>query len=111
MRWERGRQGTGYLKRTLYAFRIGRIGADGYLLKFPEGCDVPKHRDPVDGSDHYRLNLVLRRAQSGGEFVCEDPIVDWPRVKLFRPDRSPHAVTRIERGTRYVLSLGVASER
>ena len=108
MRWDRGRQETGYLKKTLYTFRLGRFGTDAYLLKFPEGCDVPTHTDPVDDSRHYRLNVVLQHAESGGEFVCDDPIVDLPRIKVFRPDKNLHSVRRIEKGTRFVLSLGLA---
>lgn len=105
-RWVEGRQGTGYQKLPL--LRLGF--ADAYLLRFPEGSHVPEHTDVVPGSRHWRLNVVLRRAGSGGEFVCARA---WRlgRVALFRPDSEPHSVTRIEEGTRYVFSLGWALPR
>jgi hypothetical protein len=56
MRWQRGRQGTGYDKM--------------------------------------------------GDFVCESPIFETTRIKLFRSDVSMHSVTRVQGGSRYVLSLG-----
>ena len=108
MSWIRGRQETGYLKRPLFAFRIGPLRTDAFVLKFPEGCDVPRHHDRVDGCRHYRLNVVLQHADRGGEFVCDDPILNLSRIKFFRPDKSPHSVSRIDKGTRYVLSIGFA---
>ena len=104
MRWQEGRQGSGYEKLPLL---VGRR-VDLYLLRFPTGSSVPMHRDPVDGLRHLRLNLILVPARRGGAFVCDAPILDRPRIKLFRPDSCAHAVTPIEAGTRWVLSLGVA---
>ena len=74
MRWQRGRQGTGYDKMLLL---------------------VNPFRSPSD--------LYL---QAGGEFVCVDPIFETRRIKLFRSDLSMHSVTRVQGGSRYVLSLG-----
>ena len=102
--WERGRQASGYDKLLLVEGRR----FDAYLLRFPTGSHVPLHRDPVDGAGHLRLNLILIPARRGGEFECEDAIVDRPRIKLFRSDRCAHAVTRVEAGTRWVLSFGFA---
>lgn len=79
---------------------------DLYLLRFRPGAEIPTHTDPVTEKRHFRLNVVVSEAQRGGEFVCADPIFETRRLKLFRPDLSPHSVTRIESGTRYVLSLG-----
>ena len=46
---------------------------------------------------------------AGGQFVTEKSIIDWPRLKLFRPDIYTHEVTTVEGNkTRYVLSLGIA---
>jgi hypothetical protein len=105
-RWLPGRQGTGYQKRPLLQLWF----LDAYLLRFPEGSHVPEHTDQVLGCRHWRLNLVLRRALRGGEFVCGRA---WRlgRLALFRPDTEPHSVTRIDEGTRYVLSLGCALPR
>lgn len=103
MRWQQGRQGTGY--RKLLLARGRRF--DLWLLHFPTGSHVPEHRDAVTRGRHVRVNLVLRQAASGGEFRCAQPIVDWSRLKVFRSDLCEHAVTRIKRGNRWVLSFGV----
>jgi hypothetical protein len=105
MRWQRGRQGTGYDKLLILVNPL-IIPFDLYLLRFPEGTEIPPHRDPVTGMRHYRLNIILKRSQAGGDFVCVDPLFETRRIKLFRPDVSTHSVTRVQGGSRYVLSLG-----
>ena len=105
LRWRKGRQLTGYDKMLLLANPF-LIPFDCYLLRFPDGCEVPPHRDSVESGRHFRLNLILRRSTRGGEFRCETPIVDWSRVKLIRPDKSVHSVTRVEGQSRFVLSIG-----
>lgn len=104
-RWQHGRQGSGYDKLLLFA-TPWPLPCDMYLLRFPEGSSVPPHVDPVKRGRHYRLNVILRPARQGGEFVCAAPIHAGRRIKLFRPDRELHSVTRIELGTRWVLSIG-----
>ncbi|MDE0855388.1 MAG: hypothetical protein OSA97_13300 [Nevskia sp.] len=104
-RWRGGRQRSGY-ERMLLAQGWLPLPFDLYLLRFPAGSEVRTHTDRVESGDHYRLNIILRPARRGGEFRCADPIFVSRRIKLFRPDRSEHSVTRIESGTRYVLSLG-----
>ena len=80
---------------------------DFWLIRYPVGSEIPPHVDPVaPGKRHFRLNIVLKRSPIGGEFVCADPIFSSKRIKLFRPDVSEHQVTRVEGGSRYVLSLG-----
>jgi len=79
---------------------------DVYLLRFPQGAEIPPHTDPVTGGRHFRLNVVLKRAADGGEFVCASPIYASSRIKLFRPDACQHSVTRVTRGSRYVFSVG-----
>ena len=79
---------------------------DCYLLRFREGSEIAEHTDPVDGKRHFRVNMILVEAEEGGVFECEDPIFETKRLKIFRPDRSPHSVTRVDSGTRYVLSFG-----
>jgi hypothetical protein len=79
---------------------------DVYILRFPEGAEIPAHTDPVAKGRHYRCNIVVKRAREGGEFVCATPIVATRRIKVFRPDTCDHSVTRVTRGTRYVLSIG-----
>lgn len=79
---------------------------DVYLLRFPEGCEVPPHTDKVPTGEHYRLNIVLKQATSGGEFLCTAPIFSSKRIKFFRPDTCEHEVTKVLKGNRYLLSLG-----
>ena len=101
--WIKGRQGTGYDKLPIIVTRF----FDLYLLRFPQGCHVPPHVDGVDaGFAHYRMNIVLKKAKDGGEFVTNGSIINWSRLKLFRPDICEHSVTRVNMGTRYLLSIG-----
>lgn len=79
---------------------------DVYLLKFPQYSHIPVHTDTVDSGKHYRMNIILKHAEIGGEFITDDSIYNGSRIKLFRPDETPHSVSRVERGTRYVLSIG-----
>src|SRR3982750_3791869 len=65
LRWQRGRQGTGYDKLLLVANPL-LIPFDLYLLRFPDGTEIPPHKDPVTGKRHYRLNIILKRPRAGG---------------------------------------------
>jgi hypothetical protein len=105
LRWQRGRQGTGYDKMLLLTARWP-LPFDSYLIRYPDGSEIPPHTDPVAAGRHYRLNVILKSPQRGGEFVCATPIIATRRIKLFRPDASDHSVTRVEGGSRYVLSIG-----
>ena len=60
----------------------------------------------VDSGKHYRLNIVLKKARLGGEFICPDAIFQRKRIKFFRPDISEHQVTKVVAGSRYLLSIG-----
>lgn len=104
-RWQRGRQGTGYDKMLLLT-AAWPLRFDSYLIRYPEGSQIPPHTDPVDSSRHYRLNIILKAPKSGGEFICATPIFATKRIKLFRPDASMHSVTPVVGGSRYVLSIG-----
>ncbi len=79
---------------------------DIYILRFTEGQEIPPHVDPVQNGAHYRLNIILKAATIGGEFICTTAIYENSRIKYFRPDISEHAVTTIIKGSRYVLSFG-----
>lgn len=103
-RWSAGRQGTGYEKCLLLTGYWPRP-FDCYLLRYRKGQGIPPHTDPVANGRHFRLNIVLRKSR-GGEFQCKDPLFTWRRVFLFRSDLSIHAVSPVESGTRYVLSIG-----
>lgn len=104
-RWERGRQNSGYDK-MLICGAIWPIKFDTYLLKFPEGSQILPHTDKVTSGKHYRLNIVLKNARVGGEFLCENAIFETNRIKFFRPDVSEHQVTKVQKGNRFLLSIG-----
>ena len=109
MKWTEGRQKSGYQKMLLAGLpKI--IPFDLWLLKYPEGSEIDWHDDPVeDGQSHFRLNIELSRPEEGGEFKSAlPPLLSIGRATLFRPDENWHRVTQIKRGSRLVLSLGVA---
>jgi len=110
--WTEGRQGSGYFKMLLGESRIP-LPFDIYLLKFPKGSEIVEHTDPIkEGKRHYRFNIVLKKAKEGGIFRIDSAIskrrvfLNTPRLHFFRPDVDKHHVTKVESGTRYVLSIG-----
>lgn len=105
LKWSRGRQEGGYEKLPLLVSPVP-IPFDVYLIRYKTGDYIAPHVDPVGAGRHYRLNLILTTAEVGGEFVCKNPIFETRRIKFFRPDVSEHAVTRITKGSRLILSVG-----
>jgi hypothetical protein len=106
--WITGRQNSGYsiLPIIRKGFPLGRIlGFDLYIIRYNDGGYIPPHTDPVKEGSHYRLNFVLKKSKSGGEFYCQKYSQFW-RFVLFRPDLYLHEVSRCC-GTRYVISFGV----
>ncbi|WPH64684.1 hypothetical protein [Vibrio phage vB_VpaP_SJSY21] len=103
-KFKAGRQKGGYKKLTL--FYSNRLKADAYILYYPEGSFIPPHTDDVVSGKHYRLNIELKRAKAGGIFYTESSILEFGRAVLFRPDISLHKVSRINKGSRLVLSFG-----
>lgn len=106
--WEEGRQGTGYKKLELFnrwKF-FSKRKWDLYLLQYPVGSGIPKHRDLLPDHKHYRLNIYLWNAESGGVPEHESVIIGNRFFTLFRPDLSLHSVSTVTKGTRYVLSFG-----
>lgn len=104
-RWQKGRQRSGYDKMLLLQ-SYWPLPLDVYILRFPEGSEIPPHTDPVSAGEHHRLNILLKRARKGGRFLCAAPIYESERIKYFRPDACEHSVTKIESGSRYVFSIG-----
>src|SRR2546421_6064365 len=96
-RWQRGRQKTGYDKMLLVTAGWP-IPFDTYLLRYPEGSEIPPHIDRVERGRHYRLNIVVKRSQAGGQFVFAAPLFASRRVNLFRSDACEHSGTRRIRG-------------
>lgn len=111
--WHDGARRSGYQKLLLaYASRPWMW--ELLLLRYTPGVGLPPHTDrlPVGKLSnwrHYRLNIVVKRAKQGGEFVMHEgrPIFKCWRVYLFRADQYLHEVKPIIEGTRYVLNLGV----
>jgi len=99
LRWQAGRQGTGYRKLPLAQGKRW----DLYVIDYPPGTSIPTHVDAVPGRRHWRANLVLwgERTFRGDAVVRLGPLV------VFRPDVAPHAVDRVAR-RRVVLSFGLA---
>ncbi len=104
-RWEKGRQKSGYSKMLLGG-ATWPIKFDIYLINFPEGSEIRHHIDAVKNGEHFRLNIILKNAKQGGEFICKKVVFESKRIKLFRPDISEHQVTKIIKGSRYILSIG-----
>jgi len=103
-RWEKGRQESGYLKMLLLKSNIFKF--DLYLIKFPQGSLIKPHTDIVQNEKHYRINIILKNAKEGGEFICSKLMYNSKRIKIFRPDIEEHSVSKIKEGTRLVISLG-----
>jgi hypothetical protein len=67
LRWQKGRQNSGYDKLLLAAVPFP-IPFDCYLLRFPEGSQIPPHRDPVasatdqNGPESKRHTVTLEQA-------------------------------------------------
>ena len=104
-RWQRGRQRSGYEKMLLLTGKWP-LPFDVYLLRFRVGSEIRPHTDRTTEGRHYRLNVVVWRAFEGGELKCQAPLFETDRIKYFRPDISAHSVSRVVRGSRYVLSVG-----
>jgi len=116
-RWQPGRQGGGYRKMRLVQGRWW----DCYLIDYPVGSRVSRHRDCVPGRSHWRLNIVVlgqcdvtvyhpyEPGRDGIFYASPDPPRRWlgGRVVLFRPDVNVHEVRPVER-RRVVLSFGWA---
>ena len=104
-RWKAGRQASGYDVLTVAISQ--RMRFDSYLIRYRTGAGIPPHRDPAPaGCRHYRLNIVLWPARSGGVLACEAYIFRLGPIKFFRPDLATHSVSPVEAGARYVFSIG-----
>lgn len=79
-----------------------------YLVRYSAGHQIVPHVDMVSEGRLYKLNLVLVKPASGGEFRCEGSLLNCSgRIIVFRPDLYQHSVTKIERGTRWLLSFAL----
>jgi hypothetical protein len=101
VKWEMGRQGTGYRKLPL--FQSKKLSCDAWLIDYPPDTHIPTHTDPVSGKKHFRLNILLW----GQDNFRGKTIFSSKRIKLFRPDISPHSVERVA-SRRIIFSIGWA---
>jgi len=104
-KWQQGRQGGGYKKFSIVMTKFP-IPWDMHLLYIPSGAEIKLHIDSVEGYKMYRINIILKQAKEGGKFFCPGAILNWRRIKLFRPDIMSHGVTKVSKGERLVLSVG-----
>ncbi|HMB39461.1 MAG TPA: hypothetical protein VKO85_10315 [Wenzhouxiangellaceae bacterium] len=57
-----------------------------YLVRYSVGHRIEPHVDMVSEGRLYKLNCVLVKPESGGEFSCERNIFNlFGRIILFRP--------------------------
>ncbi len=90
--------------KTRILLRSKRLNV--YLVRYPEGHRVAPHLDMVSEGRLYKFNCVLKKPRAGGEFACEKNLLNLAnRLILFRPDLHQHEVSRIERGSRWLLSF------
>lgn len=99
LKWVDGRQGTGYRKLLLWQGRT----SDCYLIDYPPYTHISTHTDPVLDKRHFRLNILLW----GQDNFRGETLFSTKRIKLFRPDISPHSVEEVSR-RRIIFSVGWA---
>lgn len=99
MKWEIGRQGTGYRKLRLWQSK--KLSSDAWLVDYPPHTHIPTHTDPVPGRKHFRVNILLW----GQNNFQGKTIFSTKRIKFFRPDISPHSVEEVSR-RRLIFSIG-----
>lgn len=106
-KFEEGRRGSGYQKLSLWMIVGKKYGTDGWIIQYPIGSHIPVHIDPIQDSKHYRLNIVLKQAKSGGKFSGQTILNLFDRIIFFRPDIMPHSVSACS-SVRYIFSIGFA---
>lgn len=122
MKWQMGRQGTGYYKFMLVPKRISALlKFDMLLMKMGKGAYVPPHIDPIHKDlcdlgykSHHRLNIILSKPKKGGIFYTVDHGIRkliYNRINYFNPCHAEHGVTPIEEGSRFVFSIGWISRK
>ena len=103
-KWNKGRQATGYDVFTLIQSEY--LALDCHILKYPTDSCIKPHVDKSEGGKHYRLNVELWSAKQGGKFKGQTIFSIFDKVHFVRPDKCEHEVTKIEKGSRWVLSIG-----
>ncbi len=92
--------------KTRIMFHSKRLNI--YLVRYPEGHKVLPHVDMISEGRLYKLNCVLIKPKTGGEFICDKNIFNlFGRLYLFRPDLYQHQVSKILHGNRWLLSFAL----
>lgn len=108
----KGRQGGGYNVYTL--FKSKWLKMDCHIIHLPKGSVVKEHVDPAkEGYAHHRYNYTLKKAKKGGEtFVKFHDAFEskMPRSYHFRPDKMKHRVSKVEKGSVWIFSIGWLEE-
>jgi hypothetical protein len=123
--WRDGLRNSGY--RTADAFDVPEledlidlcldeldptaVHSDCCLIKYPNGSNIPLHRDLLRGENqevHTRLLVLIQKPESGGELFIEDTFVplDVGDAVIFRPCEVSHYVTTVS-GERLMFGVGV----
>lgn len=95
---------------TLSAF-LGELPAYGaYVIAYAEGAEKTVHVDPVPrkGFEHERVVVCLQAAEEGGLLLVNGGLAPLSAGEMvfFRADLSEHAVSKVTRGERIVLTVG-----
>ncbi|NMT64423.1 2OG-Fe(II) oxygenase [Marinobacter orientalis] len=93
--------------KTRILFHSRRLNI--YLVRYPEGHKIVPHVDMVSEGRLYKFNCVLIKPKAGGQFICEKNVFNLSgRFILFRPDLYQHGVSKIESGSRWLLSFALS---
>lgn len=103
-KWQKGRQEGSYSKLPFFISTL--FNCDFYLLRFPAGCSVMRHKDPVKvGYSHHRINIIVGSCSTRDRMYIDGPIWRWRNIEYFRPDLYEHGLAPIE-NKMYMLSFG-----
>lgn len=100
---------------SVHAWMAGRRLWGCYLLEYKEGDARGPHTDHAPGEVHLRLVCMVQPAEVGGQLCVRGGVSNLLGVVPlragdaveFRADVCEHEVTRVERGTRLVITCGV----
>lgn len=82
------------------------IAFDLVALRYRHGASLPMHKDEVKGFNCYRFNFS-HNSGTGGDLICDKMIFRSKFLNIFRPDENMHGVSKVDNGTRLVLTVGI----
>ncbi len=90
--------------KAIFSCRVLSIN----FVTYPTQHRVMNPIDPVQQGRYYRFNAVLIKPESGAMFRCSKCLINlFNQVYLFRPDKHEHSVSKINPGTRVLLSFAL----